>query len=64
MKTNPKPRFYGPNWQGQRCEARTSGWDIVPASRQCSLWGAGTRSHHLRTSAGRRRTSLYGEVHK
>ena len=23
MKTNPKPWLYGPNWQGQRCEART-----------------------------------------
>jgi hypothetical protein len=23
MKANPKPWLYGPNWQGQRCEART-----------------------------------------
>jgi len=23
MKTNPKPWLYGPDWQGQRCEART-----------------------------------------
>ena len=23
MKTNPKPWLYGPNWQGQRCEAQT-----------------------------------------
>jgi hypothetical protein len=23
MKTNPKPWLYGPNWQGQRCEAKT-----------------------------------------
>ena len=25
MKANPKPWLYGPNWQGQRCEARTRG---------------------------------------
>ena len=23
MKANPKPWLYGPDWQGQRCEART-----------------------------------------
>jgi len=23
MNTNPKPWLYGPNWDGQRCEART-----------------------------------------
>ena len=23
MKANPKPWLYGPNWQGQRCEAKT-----------------------------------------
>ena len=23
MKTNPKPWLYGPDWQGQRCEAKT-----------------------------------------
>ena len=23
MKTNTKPWLYGPNWQGQRCEAKT-----------------------------------------
>ena len=23
MKTNPKPWLYGPDWQGQRCEAQT-----------------------------------------
>lgn len=23
MKSNPKPWLYGPDWQGQRCQART-----------------------------------------
>ena len=23
MEANPKPWLYGPNWQGQRCEAKT-----------------------------------------
>jgi len=38
MKANPKPWLYGPNWQGQRCEARTRRG--TPCKRPASPWGA------------------------
>ena len=44
MKSNPKPWLYGPNWKGQRCEARTRRGTLCqrPGSKRngrCKLHG-------------------------
>ena len=56
MKSNPKTWLYGPNWQGQRCEAQTR--KGTPCQRptklplgRCKLHG-GARSTGPRTKDG------------
>lgn len=55
MKSNIKPWLYGPNWQGQRCEARTRRGTLCkrPGSKQngkCRLHGG--RSTGPKTEQG------------
>ena len=58
MKTNPKPWLYGPDWQGQRCEARTrAGTPCQRPARlpvgRCKLHGGASTGP--RTEEGRAR---------
>ena len=55
MKSSSKPRLYGPNWQGVKCEARTRRGTPCqrPSSKQngrCKFHGG--RSTGLRTEQG------------
>ena len=55
MKNNSKPWLYGPNWQGQRCEARTRRGTLCqrPGNKingRCKLHGG--RSTGPRTEEG------------
>ena len=66
MKSNPKPWLYGPNWQGQRCEARTRRGTLCqrPGSKQngrCKLHGA--RSTGPTTKAGIERLVASRTIH-
>ena len=54
MKANPKPWLYGPNWQGQRCEAKTRRGTLC--QRPARLPGGGGRRLHGGASTGPRTT--------
>ena len=53
MKANPKPWLYGPNWQGQRCEARTRAGPCASVPPD-SLWGAVSSMEGLPPALGPR----------
>ena len=66
MKANPKPWLYGPNWQGQRCEARTRRGTLcqrpakLPVGR-CRLHGGASTGP--RTEEGRARLAALHTTH-
>jgi len=66
MKNNVKPWLYGPNWQGQRCEARTR--KGTPCQRpgtkkngRCKLHGS--RSTGPKTEDGSARLTASKTIH-
>jgi len=58
MKTNPKPWLYGPDWQGQRCEAQTRRG--TPCQRPARLTAARTK-HGLYTKEKRAEARRFAE---
>ena len=66
MKANPKPWLYGPNWQGQRCEAKTRRGTLcqrparLPVGR-CKLHGG--RSSGPKTADGLARLTAARTIH-
>ena len=66
MKANPKPWLYGPNWQGQRCEARTRRGTLCqrPGTKRngkCKLHGG--RSSGPKTADGLARLTAARTIH-
>ena len=66
MKDNTKSWLYGPNWQGQRCEARTRKGTLCqrPGNKingRCKLHGG--RSTGPRTEAGLARLAKSKTIH-
>ena len=66
MKANPKPWLYGPDWQGQRCEALTRRGTLcqrparLPVGR-CKLHGGASTGP--RTKEGRARIAVLHTTH-
>ena len=66
MKSDVKPWLYGPNWQGQRCEARTRKGTLCqrPGTKKngrCKLHGG--RSTGPRTAEGTARLAASKTTH-
>ena len=65
MKANPKPWLYGPNWQGQRCEAKTRRGTLcqrparLPVGR-CKLHGGASTGPRTKDGLARLTKAVLG----